>query len=169
MRHHPVLPAGLDLRRRRLLASARGRVLEIGGGIGRDLPDYPKVDSVTFVEPDEVDSLSPAVFDTVVCMLVLCTVDDLDGALRAIARRLAPDGRLLFLEHVRGGGVTSVAQRVVRPAWQRFFAGCRPDRDTVAAVRAAGYLITDLDRFSMRLTVPVVSPAVQGIAKKVAG
>jgi SAM-dependent methyltransferase len=194
MRAHPV-QGGLGDRRRRLLASARGRVLEIGGGYGRNLLHYPShVESVTFVEPDpaqraglldrvaaapvrvevheagvdELDSIAPATFDTVVCTLVLCTIDDLDGALGAIKRRVAPNGRLLFLEHVRGGGVASVVQRLARPLWQQVFAGCRPDRDTVAAVRDAGFLITDLERFSMGFVAPVISPAVQGIAKAVA-
>ena len=42
------------------------------------------------------------VFDVVVSTLVLCTVSDLPRALREIRRVLRADGRLLFLEHVRG-------------------------------------------------------------------
>jgi SAM-dependent methyltransferase len=175
-----------------LVAAARGRVLEIGGGLGRNLPHYRDVESVAFVEPDpglrsglmqrvaaapvpvvvhdigvdELDSLPAGAFDAVVCVLVLCGIERLDDALRAMARRLTPDGRLLFLEHVRGGGVRAAAQRAAAPTWRRVFGGCRPDRDTVAAVRAAGYLVTDLDRFTMRLAAPIVSSAVQGTARK---
>ncbi|HET9965414.1 MAG TPA: hypothetical protein VFQ10_08460, partial [Rubrobacter sp.] len=39
-------------RRRRLLAGARGAVLEIGGGTGANLAHYRNVDRVTIAEPD---------------------------------------------------------------------------------------------------------------------
>jgi SAM-dependent methyltransferase len=45
--------------------------------------------------------LPDASVDTVVSTLVLCTVDEPEQALREIARVLRPDGRLLFIEHVR--------------------------------------------------------------------
>ena len=97
---------------------------------------------------------------------MLCRIDegDVDSVLRALGRRLAPGGRLLFLEHVRGGRARGLVQRVSAPSWQRMFDGCRPDRDTVAAVRAAGFLVTDLDRFTLRVAAPVIAPAVQGVA-----
>ncbi|MBA3653036.1 MAG: methyltransferase domain-containing protein [Actinobacteria bacterium] len=166
MRAHPV-QAGLGDRRRRLLAAARGRVLDVGGYVHNG-PHYPPGVDVHDIAVEEVDGLDTAPFDTVVCTLVLCTVDDLRTTLAGLRARLAADGRLLFIEHVRGGALRSVGQRVARPLWQQAFSGCRPDRDTVAAVRAAGFLITDLDRFTVRLAAPVVSPAVQGVAKKAA-
>ena len=46
--------AGLREHRRALLAQARGRVLEIGGGTGANLPFYDKaVTSLTVTEPEE--------------------------------------------------------------------------------------------------------------------
>src|SRR5215216_3197926 len=39
-------------RRKRLLAGARGAVLEIGGGTGANLPHYRDVDRVIVAEPD---------------------------------------------------------------------------------------------------------------------
>jgi ubiquinone/menaquinone biosynthesis C-methylase UbiE len=42
-----------------------------------------------------------ACFDTVVATLVLCSVANPSKALAEIRRVLRPDGRLLFLEHVR--------------------------------------------------------------------
>ncbi len=164
MRRHPVFPAGLDARRRRLLSHARGRVLELGVENELNLPHYYNVESVEFIEVDDV-AAATATYDTVVSCFELCRVDDVDATLRAIAPRLAPDGRFLFLEHVAGTGLRFAAQRVVSPPWRRMFSGCRPDRDTVAAVRDAGFLVTDLDRFTLRLAAPMVSPAVQAVAR----
>src|SRR5918912_780473 len=61
---HPIFAALYDLicaskerrwmggRRRRLLAGARGAVLEIGGGTGANLAHYRDVDRVVVAEPD---------------------------------------------------------------------------------------------------------------------
>ena len=155
----------LSPRRLRLAAAARGTVLEVGGGL--NLPEYRGVERVVVVDAsDDLSSLEPESFDTAVCTFALCTARDPVGLLRTLRRLLRTDGRLLFLEHVRGGGLRSVLQRAARPVWQRVFRGCRPDRDPVASIRDAGFLITDLDRFTIRMAAPIVSPAVQGVAKK---
>jgi len=166
--------AGLGDRRRRLVAECRGRVLEVGGGTGRNLPLYRDVESVTVVEPDAsmrarllprvkaaavpvevhevgveaaVETFGPGSFDTVVCSLVLCTVPSQETALGAIHTLLKPDGRLLFLEHVQVPGLRGRLQSLSTPLWSRSLgAGCHLDRATLDAVRAAGFVITDCDR-----------------------
>src|SRR3712207_3443911 len=158
-------------RRRRLLAGARGAVLEIGGGTGANLAHYRNVDRVTITEPDpfmrrrleqklsdarvpvEVSAAGAEAlpfpdgsFDTVVSTLVLCTVPDQEAALDEVRRVLRPGGRLLFIEHVRAEGSTARWQDRVEPLWRRLFGGCHPNRDTVAAIEESG-----LDRKSTRL------------------
>ena len=187
----PAERAGLGDRRQRLLAGARGRVLEIGGGTGLNLPHYPTaIDGVTVLEPDgamreqllvRVPDAPAAVevhdagierapfvdgsFDTIVSTLTLCTVDDVDQALREIRRLLAPEGQLLFLEHVRVPGLQGLAQRATAPVWSRIAAGCHPDRDILGAMRTNGFAVTDCDRFRIRLFVnPLISWAAQGVA-----
>src|SRR5437016_4709439 len=119
--------AGLRAHRQALLADVRGRVLEIGGGTGANVPFYgPGVESLTIPEPAEAmarrlerrlaDSplaaevvrataeqlpFADASFDAVVSTLVLCTVEDQQRALGELHRVLRPGGRLLFMEHVR--------------------------------------------------------------------
>src|ERR1051325_7713557 len=114
---------GMAARRGELLASARGRVLELGAGTGLNLRHYPDGVDLVVSEPDpemrarlqkraagrapavaagaEDVPLPDASVDTVVSTLVLCTVADPDAALAEVRRVLAPGGRLLLIEHVR--------------------------------------------------------------------
>src|SRR3954468_14753826 len=185
----PIENAGLGRRRAALLAGAAGRVLEVGGGTGANLPHYPAGATVTVLEPDgamrqrllaraaaldcdiEVHAVGvgeaefePASFDSVVCTLVLCTVDELDGALARIRSWLRPDGGLLFLEHARGHGARGRLQAMVTPVWKHVVPGCRLDRDPVAAMREAGFVVTDCERFELPRGNVFVGAAVQGAA-----
>lgn len=166
------LPAIRD-RRRRLLASARGRVLEIGGSGGRNAEHYVagQVDLVVTLAPKasqrsklmgrvaqspvkvevheavvEDVAFDDGWFDTVVTTTALCCVPDLATTLAAARRMLDAEGSLLLLEHTRVGGVAGAVQRATAPVWHRA-GGCRLDRDVLAAVRAAGFVVTDVDRF----------------------
>lgn len=207
MRDHPIFAAvydrmtaaaeaaGLADRRRRLLAGATGRVLEVGGGTGHNLPYYEAATEVVVLEPDgamrrrlvprladcpvparvvaagidEPDLAAQGVedhsFDTVVCTLVLCTVPDLDAAVRRIRELLAPEGRVLFLEHVRGPGTRGAVQRMVTPVWRVLVPGCHLDRDPVGALRRAGLGPTDYERVDLPLG-PLASPGVVGTARE---
>ena len=105
---------------------ARGEVLEIAAGTGRNLPFYPEGVRLTGIELSprmldvarrrarelgrEVDlrlgdaqdlPFGDASFDTAICTLGLCTIPDDRGAVAEAARVLRPGGRLLLLEHVR--------------------------------------------------------------------
>lgn len=181
--------AGFADRRHKLLASASGRVLEVGAGTGSNLPHYDRASSVLALEPDvhmrkrllgrlgratvpvevveaTIDEavLAPESFDTAVCTLVLCSVPDQRSALAVIRSALRPGGRLLFVEHVAVPGWRGRIQRRVAPVWGRLFGGCQPDRDTIGAIRAAGFFITDCERFTMTGAGPA-RHAVQGIAR----
>ena len=163
--------AGLGRLRRRLVAEASGRVLEVGSGTGRNLAFYRDVEAVVALEPDEdlrdrllrrmpaarvpvevhdaglEDSGLPgASFDTVVSTLVLCSVDDQAKVLGEVRRLLRPDGRLLFLEHVRAPGLWGALQAAATPVWRRLAGGCRLDRRTLQAIRNAGLAVTDCHR-----------------------
>lgn len=186
----PMERAGLADRRRRLLSAARGEVLEVGAGTGLNLAHYPaEIERLVAVEPDadmakrlrsratdvafpveihvaglQTAPLESASFDTVVATLVLCTVADPDAALARLSALLAPGGRLLFIEHVRGVGLRARAQQAATPLWRRLAHGCHPDRDTPARLRAAGFVIDDIERFRLARGGPLLAPAVQGVA-----
>jgi ubiquinone/menaquinone biosynthesis C-methylase UbiE len=176
-------------RRRRLLAGARGAVLEIGGGTGANLTHYRDVDRVTIAEPDPFmrhrigpkleDARVPVEvsaagaeelpfpdgsFDTVVSTLVLCTVPDQESALDEVRRILRPGGRLLFIEHVRAAGSTARWQDRLEPLWGRLLGGCHPNRDTVLAIEEAGFEIETFESFHPPVFLSSLTPHVQGSA-----
>jgi SAM-dependent methyltransferase len=191
----PSEAGGLADRRRQLLARAHGRVLEVGAGTGLNLAYYlaGSVTSVVALEPDgamrrrledrrtdasvtvqvEADGVETADlprggFDTIVTTLVLCTVPDVQVAAERIRAWLAPGGCLLFLEHVRAPGWRALTQRAVTPLWSLVAGGCHLDRDTLGALRGAGLLIADCDRFPMPAGGPLLHTCVQGMAKPLA-
>lgn len=160
--------------RRRLLDGLSGRVLEVGAGQGRNFPHYPaSVREVVAVEPEEtlrshaeqaaVAASVPVTvttgqagrlpaesgeFDAVVLSLVLCSVDDVPGALAEIARVLRPGGELRFYEHVRSQRRWAAAlEDAVTPLWRRMAGGCHVNRDAEAAITAAGFTVRQRDRF----------------------
>jgi len=103
--------------------------------------------------------LKPGSFDTIVCALVLCTVADVEGALAEMRELLRPDGSLLFLEHiVATGRRLAFVQRALTPLWSHVAGGCQLDRDTIGALRAANFVVTDCERLAPagRLTAGVV-------------
>ena len=188
--------AGLADHRRRLLRRARGRVLEIGGGTGVNLPYYgDSVDELVLAEPDEpmarrlerkvagadlrariVRAPAEALpfedgsFDTVVSTLVLCTVSDQERALAEIRRVLKPSGRLLFLEHVRSDDpkLARWQDRLVG-VYRRIGHGCNCNRDTLAGIARAGFAVADVERDRLQKAPPIVRPLVVGVASSSEG
>ncbi|HTQ22612.1 class I SAM-dependent methyltransferase [Mycobacterium sp.] len=176
--------------RRAAIAHATGRLLMVGLGPGADLKFVPPaVTSVAAVEPvaafrrmassladrygiavDVVDGTGESIpfpdnsFDSVHIGLVLCSVDDVAATLSEIRRVLAPGGRLVVLEHVRGDGATGRLQDLVAKPWSWLAAGCEPNRRTVEAIAAAGFDTRGLR--SIRTPVPFpCKPHLQGYAE----
>jgi len=185
--------AGLREMRRDLLKQARGRVLELGAGTGLNLDLYPHegLDRLVLTEPDphmfkqlrqRAEENCPGAdiseagaedlpfeddsFDTVVVTLVLCTVPDQPAALREISRVLAPQGQLLFLEHVRASdpGLAKWQDRLEKP-WRFIGDGCHCNRDTVAGITAAGFDLGEVEHGELPKIAPIVRPLVKGTAR----
>jgi ubiquinone/menaquinone biosynthesis C-methylase UbiE len=176
--------------RREALSNAVGRLLMIGVGPGDDLMFLPPaVTSVAAVEPeaafrrmasaraarrgiviDVVDGVAESIpfpdnsFDSVHVGLVLCSVDDVHAALREIRRVLAPGGRLVVLEHVRGHGAMGRFQDLIAKPWAWLASGCHPNRRTVEAIAAAGFDTGGLRSIPRTLVPPPCTPHLQGFA-----
>jgi len=151
-----------------VIREVRGRTLEVGTGTGRNLPLYSPGTRVVATEPDlmllkkargrggeatmvvaRAESLPFAArsFDAVVSTLVFCSVDDPPTGLREVRRVLRPEGTLHMMEHVRSENrLLAWLQDRIQPGWTCLAGGCRPNRDTVAAVEAEGLRI-DRDSF----------------------
>jgi SAM-dependent methyltransferase len=108
-----------------------------------------------------------ATVEAVVASLVLCTVADPEQALAEVRRVLRPGGRLRFYEHVRAEDprLARWQDHLERP-WGWLVGGCHPNRDTVAAITAAGLRLVQLDRFDLRATPPPARPHVLGVAER---
>ena len=108
-----------------------------------------------------------AAFDAGVASLVLCTVAELDQALAEAHRVLRPGGTLRFYEHVRAENprLARWQDRLQRP-WGWLTGGCHPNRDTVAAIAAAGLQVVQLERFDLQAMPPLARPHVLGVAER---
>ncbi len=169
------VPENLGLRRLRekAIEGLRGRVLELGIGTGRNVPFYP--DGVTHlagVDPDEamldrarerarqapfsVDLVpasaeelpfEDASFDAALATLAFCTIPDPQKALREARRVLKEGAEFRLLEHVRmEREPVAWVQEKATPLWKRAAGGCHLDRDTLAAVREAGFEVERVER-----------------------
>jgi SAM-dependent methyltransferase len=188
-------PAEQTEHRRRLLSGLSGRVLEVGAGNGLNFPHYPpEVTQVLAVEPEPylreratqaasaapvpvavVDGVADSLpaedesFDAGVASLVLCSVPAQASALAELRRVIRPGGELRFYEHVRAKDARHArSQDRIDRLWPRFSGGCHPNRDTPAAIAAAGFDIEACERFTFRpfFLLKAVEPHVIGVARR---
>jgi ubiquinone/menaquinone biosynthesis C-methylase UbiE len=183
--------AGLTDRRHELLAQADGRVLEIGAGTGVNLGHYTDaVTELVLTEPEEPMAKrleekaagsgrsvtvvrAPAEslpfpddsFDTAVCTLVLCTVNDPERALSELERVLKPGGRLLFLEHVRSDDPRVAKwQDRVAPVWRKIGHGCNLNRPTPDFIRRSRFADVEMEEGELPKAPPIARPMRTGRA-----
>ncbi len=168
--------------RRKLLGELTGDVIEIGAGTGSNFSHYGPGARVIALEPDPhmlrraqaklaalgatnidvqrapAESLPfpDASFDVAVATLVLCTVNDLPASLAELRRVLRPDGRLVFIEHVRGSGALGRTHDIIQPVWGWCSAGCKINRRTEAAIVAAGFAFDEIRRLKLAPWMPAI-------------
>lgn len=180
--------------RHQLLASARGRTLDLGAGTGANLPHYPVPPVTQLVLVDrsaamltrarerarrlslpvellqgraERLALPSASIDTAVVTLALCTIESPDQALQELRRVLRRDGRLLVLEHVRAAdpALARWQDRLAGP-WRLLAAGCHPNRDTRGVIEAAGFRFESISlRRHRGIPLAILQPLLVGLAR----
>lgn len=161
---------------------ARGDVLEIAVGTGRNLAFYPQNVALTGIELSaemlaiarqrattlgrsadlrqgdaqhlEFDDES---FDTVLVTLALCTIPDDRAAVREMRRVLRPDGRLVFFEHVRSPiRRVRAVQRLIEPLSLRFEAD-HLTRDPLDYLVEEGFEIDFKERLKLGIVERVIA------------
>ena len=160
--------------RQRVCEGLAGEVVEIGFGSGSNVPFYPAVVTrVAAVEPADTgwklagkrlrEATVPVEragvdgqrlpfederFDAALSTWTMCTIPDLDAALRELRRVLKPGGTLHFVEHglAPDAGVQRWQHRL-EPVQKRLFGGCHLTRRAPELIRAAGFEIRELDSF----------------------
>ena len=176
-----VLPRLIDLAmknddasrlRQAWIPRARGEVLEVGIGSGRNLPFYSSdVRRLYGVDPslelqrlarrrtagrllnvefltqtaEEPVELGDKSIDTVVVTWTLCSIPNVSKALREMKRVLKPGGSLIFVEHGRAPDPAVAAwQERLTPVWKRIGGGCHLNRPIDGLIREAGFEIVEL-------------------------
>ena len=165
--------------RQELLSEVGGEILEIGAGTGLNLPHYPPhVRRITTVEPNpgmnkrlqsrikqtgiEVDQrvvgserlpFENERFDVVVSTLTLCSIAEVERALREVFRVLKTGGRFVLLEHgVSPDPTVRKWQRRLNPLQRIIGDGCRLDLDIRQIVAALPFCSIEIDNFYLERT-----------------
>ena len=154
-----------------LCERAKGNVLEVAIGTGRNLPHYPADVTLTAIELSpammaiarqraadlgrEVDfregdaehlPFDDASFDTVVCALSLCTIPSPDAAVGEMRRVLRPGGRLLLLDHIGSAWPPVYAVQWLLERFTIHSAGEHFTRRQLPLVKAAGFQVVENER-----------------------
>ena len=152
-------------------SQARGEVLEIGAGTGRNLEYYPQGVRLTAIDISapmldiarkrasglsyQIDlrvgnaqalEFANATFDTVVFTLSLCSIPDDRKAIGEAKRVLRAGGRLLLLEHVASPlRPVRIVQKLLNWVTVRTV-GDHLVRDPLAHVQGQGFLLEQVER-----------------------
>lgn len=163
----------IQCQRRKIVPQARGVVLEVGFGPGRNLPYFnpDQIEKVYAVEPEagmlalarkaaetapvpveivptttEAMTIAPNSVDTLLLTFVVCTIPDAVSALRAARRVLKPDAIVLFAEHGAAPDAdVRRAQTRIEPIWKRLAGGCHLTRDIPTILRDSGFQIERME------------------------
>lgn len=167
--------------RKRVVGMARGKVLEVGVGTGKNLKFYPPdcevtgidfspgmlrkarerardLPNVTLSEMDVQDIQFPDnSFDTIIATCVFCSVPDPVKGFRELRRVCKPDGRLVFLEHVRSGNkFVGLLMDAFNPVFVKLI-GANINRETLENMKKAELQLEKVDTVGMEILKLVVA------------
>jgi ubiquinone/menaquinone biosynthesis C-methylase UbiE len=178
--------------RRDILAQVSGEILEIGFGTGLNLQHYPKsVHAITTVDINPgmsaiarrriqasgitvkhhvLDGKSLPMpddsFDSVVSTWTLCSIADVEQALREIYRVLKPNGRFFFIEHgLSSEPKVQVWQHRLTPIQKVIADGCHLDRNIQSLIEKYFQQAT-IAQFASKNLPEIAGYFYKGVAQK---
>jgi len=185
--------AEFQKQRRGVLQSVDGKILEIGFGSGLNLPHYPhSVKNLVTVDPNkgmgrytakqiaasdiEVERkilsgeslpMQDESFDTVVSTWTLCSIKDIESALREVKRVLKPGGHFIFLEHgLSPDKKISRWQNSLNGIQKIIGDGCHLNRDMRKLVGETGFSQLEVKNFYFPKVPRFVGYMYRGMATK---
>ena len=180
--------------RKSVLADVQGNVFEIGFGTGLNLPHYSsKVIRITTVDPNpgarrlaapriaqssievvhhtlsgESLPLENESFDAVVSTFTLCSIPNVDNAVKELWRILKREGRFHFLEHgLSDDPRVQWWQHKLTPLNRIVGDGCHLDRNAAAIIQRNGFRIESLENFYLQKSPKASGYMYRGVAVKV--
>lgn len=178
--------------RQQVLSEVSGEVLEIGFGTGLNLPHYPEsLEKITTIDANagmnakakkriqaskiQVDNrvlngenlpMADNSFDSVISTWTLCSIANVEQALKEIHRVLKPEGRFFFIEHgLSDEPNVQVWQHRLTPLQKALGDGCHLNRNIEQLVQNQFQSLT-LEKFYVPKTPKIGAYMYKGIATK---
>jgi len=185
--------ASLSHYRQEVLANVNGKTLEIGFGTGLNLPYYPKhiqklitIDAnpgMNALATKRIQASDIVVeyqvlngenlpfedqsFDSVVSTWTLCSIANVEQALKEIYRVLKPGGKYFFVEHgLSHDPQAQVWQDRLTPIQKVIGAGCHLNRDIKRLVENQFRFVTIEEFQGENLLAEIVTHQYKGVAIK---
>lgn len=152
-----------------VIAKAKGKILEVGIGTGKNLPLYPLSSDLTGIDFSrgmldiarhkaarlglhkttlinmdiEAMNFSDDSFDTIISTFVFCTVPHPDQGLRELYRVLKPGGKAIFLEHMKSDSKVLNLFLYIMDKMTTPLLGTSMLRETQKGIEKAGFTILE--------------------------
>lgn len=184
----------INYQRKKVVPLASGVVLDVGIGTGLNIPFYnnEKIEKVIGIDPskellDLAKNLSntyPAhieleigsaelipypenYFDTVLVTYTMCTIPNVNIAIKEMRRVLKPDGKLIFCEHGLAPDIKIAKwQNRIDPIWGKIAGGCHLNRDIPKIIKTAGFSIDSINQMYLPSTPKFAGYNYWGVGKK---
>ena len=174
----------INYQRNKIVPKASGTILEVGIGSGLNMPFYQKseIKKVYGLDPSEelcdmarktaqnleikVDflingaeeiKLKSDTIDTVLITYTMCSIPNINEALKEIKRVMKSDAKFIFCEHGIAPDKNIMKwQNRINPLWSKLFGGCNINKDIPEILNANGFKIKSLDQMYLPSTPKIV-------------